>query len=77
MKKAILIFVICILAGTGMHAQDIDTLFLHPSQTRGKNFQCTTFTPVRETLYPLSLNLHNKRIGYRLIVTNDEIRIRD
>ena len=58
-------------------AQDIDTLFLHPNQTRGKNFQYTTFTPVRGTLYPLSLNLHNKRIGYRLIVINDEIRIRD
>lgn len=58
-------------------AQDIDTLFLHPNQPRGKSFHCTTFTPVRGTLYPLSLNLHNKRIGYRLIVTNDEIRIRD
>ena len=35
MKKAILIFVICILAGTGMHAQDIDTL---PCGQRVKNY---------------------------------------
>ncbi|MBQ7189611.1 MAG: hypothetical protein IJR99_09380 [Kiritimatiellae bacterium] len=57
-------------------AQDIDTLFLHPPQVRGKSFYCTTFTPVDGTLYPLFLRLDNKRIGYRLTVINDEIRIR-
>ncbi|MBO4286708.1 MAG: hypothetical protein J5985_00900 [Kiritimatiellae bacterium] len=54
-------------------AEDLATLFLRPVSKGPKQVTATTFTTVDGTLYPLSLRLENRRIGYTIDVENKRI----